>query len=96
MSENRIATTNVRLADGTHDRLKDHCREGETLSAAVDRALDALEREDALPDAVTTVMAAAAQDVELFGSPPVAVDLSDPAAVDGDQLADRLEDGVDE
>lgn len=48
--------TNVRLNDATHARLSEHCRDGETLSGCVDRALDALEREGRLPDAVAQVI----------------------------------------
>jgi len=48
--------TSTRLNNPTHARLKEHNRESETLSATIDRALDALEREDRLPDAVSEVM----------------------------------------
>jgi hypothetical protein len=56
--EHRRESTTVRLVDPTHDRLKDHNREGETLSGTVGRALDALEREAELPEAVTDAMGA--------------------------------------
>lgn len=51
--EQRQTVKRVRLTEPTHARLKDHCREGETLSGAVDRALDALEREVILYDALS-------------------------------------------
>ena len=54
--EYRRDATNVRLVDPVHGRLKEHNREGETLSGTVGRALDALEREGDLPDAVTAAM----------------------------------------
>jgi hypothetical protein len=54
--DDRRPATNVRLVNPTHARLKAHTREGETLSGTVDRALDALERESELPDAVTEVL----------------------------------------
>jgi len=53
---NREQKVNMRLAESTHARLQNHQRHGETLSGAVDRALDALEREAALPDAVSEVL----------------------------------------
>lgn len=46
MAEQRRTTKSVKLTEPTHGRLSDHCREGETLSGAIDRAIDALERED--------------------------------------------------
>jgi hypothetical protein len=55
-SANRPDVVNVRLDEATHERLSDHCRERESLSATVDRALDALERERELPDAVGEVL----------------------------------------
>lgn len=57
--ESRTAKTHtmVRLRNPTHSRLSNHSREGETLSGTVGRALDALEREQALPEAVTEAMA---------------------------------------
>lgn len=54
--EYRREATNVRLVDPVHARLKEHNREGETLSGTVGRALDALDREADLPDAVTAAM----------------------------------------
>ena len=54
--DHRRDHTNVRLVAPTHSRLKDHNREGETLSGTVGRALDALEREADLPDAVAEVL----------------------------------------
>lgn len=42
----------MRIAESTHGRLKGHVREGETLSGAIDRALDAAELIDELPVAV--------------------------------------------
>jgi hypothetical protein len=48
--------TNVRIHNPTHQRLKDHNRESETLAGTIDRALDALEREGDLPDAVAEVL----------------------------------------
>jgi len=51
-------TTSTRLRDETHSRVKAHCRDGETLSGCIGRALDALEREEQLPDAVREVMGA--------------------------------------
>lgn len=53
--------TTVRLTDPTHDRLKAHNREGETLSGTVGRALDALAREQELPAAVRDALAAEQQ-----------------------------------
>jgi hypothetical protein len=50
-SQRREATT-TRIVQPTHDRLKAHTREGETLSGCIARALDALEREQDLPAAV--------------------------------------------
>lgn len=44
--------TTIGLPGATHDRLREHQRDSETLAATVDRALDALAREAALPDAV--------------------------------------------
>ena len=58
-NDNRRDVTNVRLTDPTHERLKAHCREGETLSGAVGRALDALEREQSLPEGVRDDLPAA-------------------------------------
>lgn len=58
MSESRNTTKSVKLTESTHTRLSEHCREGETLSGAIDRALDALEREEALPEAVTEALEA--------------------------------------
>jgi hypothetical protein len=55
-SQRRRTVKSVKLVPETHARLKRHCREGETLSGCVDRALDALEREDELPDAVTETL----------------------------------------
>lgn len=52
----RRAATNVRLVDPTHQRLKAHNREGETLSGTVGRALDALEREQALPEEISRAL----------------------------------------
>jgi len=52
----RATTKPVKLTPEIHARLKAHAREGETLSGAVGRALDALEREAALPDAVTAAL----------------------------------------
>jgi hypothetical protein len=42
----------IGLPGPTHDRIRGHQRDSETLAATVDRALDALDREAALPDAV--------------------------------------------
>jgi hypothetical protein len=44
--------TNVRVHNPTHERLSQHNRESETLAGTIDRALDALEREQELPDAI--------------------------------------------
>lgn len=41
----RQTTKSVKLTPETHGRLKEHCREGETLSGCVDRALDALDED---------------------------------------------------
>ena len=49
--------TNFRVPNETHGRIKDHNRDSETLAATIDRALDALEREQALPDAVEAALA---------------------------------------
>jgi len=56
MADNRRPHTNTRINNPTHDRLKEHNRDSETLSATIDRALDALERETNLPDAVSEVL----------------------------------------
>lgn len=48
--------TMVRLRNPTHGRLSEHSREGETLSGTVGRALDALERDQELPEAVSEVL----------------------------------------
>ena len=48
--------TNFRVPNETHARIKDPNRASETLAATIDRALDALEREQALPDAVVTAL----------------------------------------
>lgn len=48
--------TSVRIHNPTHERIKAHNRESETLAGTIDRALDALEREAALPDAVAEVL----------------------------------------
>ena len=48
--------TNFRVPNETHGRIKDHNRDSETLAATIDRALDALEREATLPDAVKEAM----------------------------------------
>jgi len=37
-------------------RIQSHQREGETLSAAIERMADALDREEELPDAVTEAL----------------------------------------
>lgn len=47
-------TTNFRLWNSTHERLRD-CEAGGTFDATIAAALDALERETALPDAVAAV-----------------------------------------
>lgn len=54
--DNRRPHTSTRINNPTHGRIKEHNRESETLSATIDRALDALEREEQLPDAVTEVL----------------------------------------
>lgn len=54
--DNRRPHTTTRIVDPTHDRLKAHNREGETLSGTIGRALDALEREQALPDVVSEAL----------------------------------------
>jgi hypothetical protein len=51
-NQQRRANTATRINDPTHARIKEHNRDSETLSATIDRALDALEREDALPACV--------------------------------------------
>jgi len=56
----RGTSMNVKLTGDAHTRLKAHCREGETLSGCVERALDALDRETALPDAITDELEAQA------------------------------------
>lgn len=56
MSDQRKAKKNVRLTEPAWERLHEHCRDGETLSAAVLRMADALERERELPDAVAEVL----------------------------------------
>jgi transposase len=50
------SNVNVQLDGATHARVTEHTRPGDTLSATIDRALDALEREAALPDAVTAAL----------------------------------------
>lgn len=52
MSQKRRTTKSVKLVESTHGRLKEHKREGETLSGAIDRALDALESDDVDPETV--------------------------------------------
>lgn len=52
----REGITNYRVQNGTHARVAEHNRDGETLAATVDRALDALERNDDLPDAVAAAV----------------------------------------
>jgi len=47
-------TTNFRLWNATHARLRD-CDAGDTFDATIAAALDALERAEALPDAVAEV-----------------------------------------
>lgn len=54
--DKRKPHTNTRINQPTHERIKDHNRDSETLSATIDRAMDALEREDKLPEAVTEVL----------------------------------------
>ncbi len=54
--DNRKPHTSTRINKPTHNRIKDHNRESETLSATIDRAIDALEREERLPDAVSEVL----------------------------------------
>lgn len=44
--------TNFRIPNATHERVKAHQRDSETLGATIDRALDALEREAEYPEAV--------------------------------------------
>jgi hypothetical protein len=61
-STGRNTTKNLKLVPAAHSRLKDHLRDGETMSGVIGRALDALEREDELPDAVTEVLRERADD----------------------------------
>lgn len=56
MSNQERSGTMTRIADDTHARIHEHNRDGETLSGTIGRALDALEREDRLPDAVEEVL----------------------------------------
>lgn len=56
MTDGRRTTKTVKLTESAHSRLKENVREGETLSGAIERSLDALEREEDLPDAVTEVL----------------------------------------
>lgn len=49
----KVATT---FPKSTHQRMKAHQRADETLAGVIERGLDALEREDRLPDAVTEVL----------------------------------------
>jgi len=48
----RNATKTIKLTERTKARLDAHNRDSETLGGTIDRALDALEREGELPDAV--------------------------------------------
>jgi len=56
MSDGRTTSKSRRLTPSALGRIHDHQREGETLSATIERMADALEREQALPDAVTTTL----------------------------------------
>ena len=48
----RNTSESRRLTPSALSRIHDHQREGETLSATIERMADALDREDALPAAV--------------------------------------------
>jgi hypothetical protein len=50
--------TQFRIRNETHSRITTHQREAETLGATVERALDALEREQDLPAAVRQALRA--------------------------------------
>ena len=56
--------TNVRVHNPTHERLSSHNRDSETLAGTIDRALDALEREECLPQAVRETLREQDQDEE--------------------------------
>jgi hypothetical protein len=62
--ENRKATKSVRLTERAKERVDEQSREGETLSATVERAFDALERERAMPDAVRDALLDAESDTD--------------------------------
>lgn len=85
--EHRRETTTVRLVDPTHDRLKSHNREGETLSGTVGRALDALEERDELAENVAENI------VAMSDVPPKVLVLRDSelTADDAQDLIDELE-----
>lgn len=52
----RETKKHVKITERCHSRLSEHKRSGETLSGAIERGLDALEREGELPAAVTEVL----------------------------------------
>lgn len=55
-TDERREYVNFRLPVSTHGRLSAHNRDSEYLPATIDRALDALEREQELPAAVREAM----------------------------------------
>jgi len=52
MTSGRNTTESRRLTPSALGRIQDHQREGESLSATIERMADALDREQAVPDAV--------------------------------------------
>ena len=52
MSDSRNTSESRRLTPSALGRVHDHQREGETLSATIERMADALDREAALPESV--------------------------------------------
>ena len=60
MTSGRNTSESRRLTPSALGRVHDHQREGETLSATIERMADALDREEALPEAVTETLRAEA------------------------------------
>ena len=56
MSNQRQTSKSRRMTPSALSRIQSHQREGETLSAAIERMADALDREEELPDAVTEAL----------------------------------------
>lgn len=56
MGSDRSTSKAVKITERCHSRVKEHARDGERLTDVIERALDALDREEDLPDAVTEVL----------------------------------------